>query len=381
MTSANSPMSPDSGLPPSAAEIIHPGTTHARTPARGPGLFIPPVDLQTACLLIITLMLGLYALHLGSELFLPLATALLAAAALQPVVRMLGRVGIPQPVGAGLVVVGLSIAVVMGANVLAGPAAEWLDRAPETLRHVERKIQSIQQPIERVAAATERVADIATLNSQDSARVAVQDQSLGGILFASAQSLLIGVALMFSLLYFLLASRDRFAERLSRFVPGASHRGVKSIFEEVETEVSQYLLTITLVNIGLGVVVGFALWVLKMPSPALWGVFVGVVNYVPYIGAFVSSIVLTAVALLSYEQTSRALLVPLVFLTITAIEAMLITPSLHARRRALSPIAVLIAVTLGSCLWGVPGAIIAAPLLGVGLIALGRGPTSAPRAA
>ncbi len=363
-------MFPESERPPSAAEIVHPGTERARDERRAPPLRrFDLQSVQSVCLIAIAVLLGLNALRDASQIFLPIAIALLASAALRPVVRALYRARIPTPVGAGIVVIGALTAIAFGVSVLSAPASEWLERAPHTLREIEQKVQSLWRPIERVAEATARVADIASLKGAEP-EVAVQDHSFATIVVASARSLLIGFALSFSLLYFLLASSKPLTDLLARAIPDASRSSAKTLLDEAEQQVSRYLLTVLVVNIGLGSAVWIAMWFLRMPSPLLWGVMAGVLNFVPYLGAFVTTIVLTGVALISFDDTGRALLVPLTYIILNGVENMAITPALLGRRLALDPIALLIAVALGSWLWGVAGAIVAAPMLAIGKIAV-----------
>jgi len=132
---------------------------------------------------------------------------------------------------------------------------------------------------------------------------------------------------------------------------------------EMEDDVSFYLLTISLINAGLGIAIGTAMYLLGMPNAVLWGVMAALFNFVPYLGALVGAGVVGLVALLTVEQPLAALLPPLVYLTLTSIEGYLVTPAMLARRLTLNPIAVFLSLILWTWVWGIGGALLAVPLL------------------
>ena len=63
-------------------------------------------------------------------------------------------------------------------------------------------------------------------------------------------------------------------------------RAIRIVYA-VEEEVSSYLLTITAINVGLGIAIAGLMWALGMPNPILWGVMAAALNYIPYVGALV----------------------------------------------------------------------------------------------
>jgi predicted PurR-regulated permease PerM len=132
---------------------------------------------------------------------------------------------------------------------------------------------------------------------------------------------------------------------------------------ETQSQVSLYLLTTTMINAGVGVATGVALALVGMPNPVLWGVVAAVLNFVPYIGGLVNTIVLTLAAFLAFEDTGQALLVPIVFTVINILEGNLITPMVLGRRMRLNTVAVFIGLVFWWYLWGIPGAILAVPMM------------------
>jgi predicted PurR-regulated permease PerM len=174
----------------------------------------------------------------------------------------------------------------------------------------------------------------------------------------------IGVTII--LLYFLLASGNLFLQKLVRVLPRFQDKRIAvTIVRQIEKDISLYLLTVTMINAGLGVAVGTAMYGLGMPNPVLWGVMAGCFNFIPYLGAIASAIVLTLVASVTFDQLGHILLVPVVFVALNELEGMIITPAIVGKRLSLNPVAIFIWLLLWGWLWGIPGTLIAVPLLAV----------------
>ncbi len=306
-----------------------------------------------------------YTLYFARPVLLPLVLALLLNFLLAPAVRGLKRLRVPEPVGAGLVILGFVGAVAAGGYQLSAPAAEWVERAPESLRRIEYKLRDLRRPMEQVSRATQEVRDLARIGEEGNERtVAVARPTLTDTLLSQTQEFLAGAVVLIALLYFLLASGDLFLRKLVRVIPRLQDKKrAVEIARQTERDISTYLYTITLINAILGGVVAFAMHWLAMPNPILWGVLAGLLNFVPYLGAMATTAVLAMVALLTFDELPRALLVPGVFVLLNLLEAYLLTPALLGRRLTLNTVVVFVGIIFWGWLWGIPGAILAVPIL------------------
>ena len=306
----------------------------------------------------------LYTLHLAQAFFLPIALAVLFDFLLSPVVRWLRKVGIPEPIGAGLLMLGLLGTIAAGAWYLSGPASQWLARAPESMATVERKLQTLRRPVEQVTKAAQKVDAATEVAPEATQQVEIKGPSLSRQLFGGTAAFLGNATIVIFLTYFLLAVGDLFLQKLVTVLPQLTDKKkAVAIARETEAQISAYLLTSTFVNIGVGVVTALALWLVGMPNAALWGVVAAVLNFVPYIGAVVNMVILALAALLAFESTTHALLVPAVFLAINIIEGNLITPMILGSRMRLNTVALFIGLVFWFYVWGIPGAIIAVPIM------------------
>jgi predicted PurR-regulated permease PerM len=171
-------------------------------------------------------------------------------------------------------------------------------------------------------------------------------------------------AVTFVLLLFLLASGPMFYEKMINVLPTfRDKKRALAIAYDVEREVSQYLLTITLINISFGIYIAAVMTIVGMPSPVLWGVAALLLNYIPYVGALTGIAMVSVVALISFDSISYALIAPLLYFAAAILEGQFFTPMFLGRRLELNSVAILIFVAMWGWLWGIVGAIIAVPFL------------------
>jgi predicted PurR-regulated permease PerM len=135
------------------------------------------------------------------------------------------------------------------------------------------------------------------------------------------------------------------------------------IVHDVEGEVSHYLRTIVLINVGFGICVAGALAALGMPNAILWGVAAAALNFIPYVGAIVGTGSLFLAALITYDTIGPALLPPAAYLIFHLIESAFVTPLVLGRRLELNAVAIFISLAFWGWMWGIVGALIAVPLL------------------
>jgi predicted PurR-regulated permease PerM len=344
------------------AEATEPAPTQdGDTPAR-PSVAVPP-GRQPALTGIFVLLL-LFAMHFARAFLLPVVLAVLLSFLLLPLVRALRRLRFPAWLASFAVLVAALSTVGFASYGLAGPAADWLEKAPRELHRLERKLRDLREPVNDVGKAAKEVERLARGNTAAPRKVQIEGTGLASNLLSSTQALAVGVLAVVILLFFLLASGDVFRDKARRLLPDplARERAL-AIAAQTERHVSTYLFSVTLINAGLGLVVGLAMALLGMPNPALWGVLAAVLNFVPYLGAMTTFGVLFMVSFLTFDTTGRALLAPTVFLALTTIEGQFVTPILVGRRLMLNPVVIFVGLLFWGWMWGVPGALLAVPLM------------------
>jgi predicted PurR-regulated permease PerM len=315
-----------------------------------------------------------YTLYFASSLFLPVVIAVVLNMLFRPLVRGLkARVGLPEPAGAAVVIVGVLGVFAFGLYEMSGPATQWAEQAPSYLRSAEAELRGLFEPLESVTEGAEAVGNLggdggeagpSGQQASETQPVEVQGRSAADVLLSQTRAFLVSAAVVFFLLYFLLASGDFFLRKLVRVVPLFRQKRVAvQIARSAESDLSTYLATYAVINAVLGTVVGTILYLLGMPSPVLWGVMVALLNFVPYLGAAVGVAVVALVAFVSIDPPSRALMAPLSYFIVNALEGNIVTPLVLGRRLQLNPVAIFISLTFWYWIWGFAGALLATPLL------------------
>jgi predicted PurR-regulated permease PerM len=324
-----------------------------------------PFDVRSLALTALLILATFYTLYLARSFLLPIILALLLSFLLAPVVRLLRRLRIPQGLAAGLVVFGLLGGLGWGVYELSGPAYEWAQKAPQSMRRLERKLRDIKRPVQTMSKATQQVEKITQMGGGTPPRtVTVQSETLGERVFSQATELVAGAAVMFILLFFLLASGDLFLRKLIRVLPRLSDKKrAVEIARQIESDISAYLATVTVINIGLGLAVWGLMTLIGVPNPLLWGVIATVTNYIPYLGAIIMIVVLAGVGFLTFPDLTHSLMPPAAFIGLNLLESYLVTPMVLGRRLTLNPVVIFLGLTFWGWLWGITGALLAVPIM------------------
>ena len=304
-------------------------------------------------------------LHLGQIVFLPITIALLFAVLFAPLMRRLKHFNIPEPVSAAIFLSLLIAALGFGVTRLAEPASEWASRVPEAFREAEYKLRVIKQPMQDMTKATEMLAKATTLDGAKKVpQVEVKNDAWPMKFFSVTGEFLLELATTLILLYFLLSSGDLFLQKLVKVLPKwPDKRRAVEIVRQVEEQLFQYLFTVTCINIGLGAMVGTAMYFLGMPNPILWGTMAALLTFIPYLGHMFGIVVVTLVATLTFDEMSQVLFVSSAYGGLALLEGWFVTPMILGRRLEINPVVLLIGLMLWGWIWGVGGAFLAVPIL------------------
>jgi predicted PurR-regulated permease PerM len=308
----------------------------------------------------------LYTVYFARPFLLPLMLALLLVMVLRPMVRVLEqRLRLPSALASALVVLGLLGLLGGGVAVLAQPALEWFERAPSSLRDINQKVSSLKRSILNMQRATQQIDNLTKVEAQPRVReVAVAPISLGTMLLTGTQNFVLSAFSIVILVFFLLASGDSLLRKIVKITPTLRDK-IKAveIARTVERDVGRYLLTLTGINVVLGVATMLAMFALGMPNAMLWGAMAFALNYIPYLGATITITVLTVVALLTFDTLGEAALVPLVFLGITTLEGQILQPYVIGRSFSVTPVLVFLSLLFWGWMWGIAGMLMAVPIL------------------
>lgn len=313
---------------------------------------------------VLLLLALLYTITLTRALMIPLVLAAFIGLALNPIVAFGARLRLPRWLTASVLMLGLIVGIGSGVGLLAQPAVGWFHGAPAAIKGFVPKLRSFTKPLEAANRATQTL-----VSSGTSTRAAVPQSAPVSIsawdVVSTAPKVLAAVLSVLLLVFFFLIYGDSMLRRLVEITPGFTYkRHAVSIVRGIQSEVSRYLLTALLINASLGAVTAGMLWLYKVPDPLLWGAVAMFANFIPYVGAIVTTALLAVVCMLYASDASLEVFLPvLTFAGLTAVEGNLITPFIQGASMRLSPIAILLWLLVWGWLWGIPGALLAVPML------------------
>ncbi len=304
----------------------------------------------------------LYTIALVKVLLIPLVLAAFIGLALNPIVAAGARHRIPRSLVACVLMLSLMAGIGFGVSSLVQPAINFVHDAPRTMRSFVPKFKSLTKPIEAASRATQ------TLVTGHATRISSSSQTDLTLspwdVLSTAPKVLVAVLTVVLLVFFFLIYGDRLLRRLVEIAPSfLQKRHAVMIVRSIQSEVSRYILTTALINMTLGALTAAMLWALKVPDPLLWGSVAAMANFIPYVGAITTTALLLLVGVINFSDFPQALLPALAFMCMTIVEGNLITPLIVGRRMRLSPVAILIWLLIWSFLWGIPGALLAVPML------------------
>ena len=327
--------------------------------ARGTRRHLRAIRILLNAMLLLAL---LYTVTLTKALLIPLVLAAFIGLALNPLVATGTRFHLPRWLTACVLVIGLVTGIGSGASLLAQPAMGWFHGAPAAIRSFVPKFRDMTKPLEAANRATQT---LVTGTSQTTTAPTPPVTISAWDVVSTAPKVLAAVLSVLLLVFFFLVYGDTMLRRLVELTPSFAYkRHAVSIVRGFQTEVSRYLLTALLINASLGAITAGMLWLYHVPDALLWGAVAMFANFIPYVGAIFTTFVLAIVSMLYAKNTDLHVLFPaLTFAGITIIEGNLITPLIQGRSMRLSPIAILLWLLVWGWLWGIPGALLAVPML------------------
>ena len=309
-------------------------------------------------------------LYFAHVAFIPVALALLISLVLSGPVEALHDRHVPRSLSAALimaVILGIMVALV---NFMSEPAQKWFAAAPHTVRLIERKIRPFELIMARIGELRNSAGNIgsgpppAQAGAPAPAPAAAPQESAPAMLLDSARTVVLSSVTIIILTLFLLSGGPPMLARMTAaFASDLKSAHILAVIENVRSEVGRFYVTTALINVGLGIATSFAMMACGMPNPFLWGTMAFILNFIPYAGPTVTLLVLTVVAIISFDGLGHAAAVAGCYLALATVEGQFVQPLLVGRRLQLNPMLVFLALWFGGFFWGIAGIILATPTL------------------
>jgi predicted PurR-regulated permease PerM len=321
------------------------------------------VAFALVALLIICVVAVLYA---AKAFFLPVVTAFVVGTMLSPAAGFLERHRIPRVVSAVLVVSAVGAAAAFIVGLISSPLMEWSTRLPELGSQLKDKLHVFDRPL-ALWQELQGMLGGSDVFSTAPFQMPKFDWVQPTIEFLSPT--FTEFLLFFATLILFIASWKGLRRGLiMTFADHASRLRTLRILNEIEEHLGGYLLTVTMINLGVGAATGIICALTGMPNAAGLGALAATLNFFPIIGPIAMFVILTLVGMIAFSTIGAGLMAPLAFVGVVFLEGHFITPTIIGRRLELNALAVFIALAFWTWLWGPMGGFLSSPLLIVALI-------------
>ena len=314
----------------------------------------------------------LYTLYFAKAILLPIIITILLYLILMPISRVFKKLKIPASLSALIIVLILLFAIGYGFYWTSSTVNQWLTKAPQNFSQMTQKIElligPIEKPIKGFTLIKEQIEKTTQITPKSTQEIIVKHDegkpyhgffTATGVFFAQ-------LSFMIFLLYFLLASGDFLLAKIVTIMPSLQEKKeAVTMAREISREINGFLLVKTVTGICLAIVITGIFFSLHMPNAALWGILAAILEFFPYIGVTVGTVLVTVAAMLAYDNLMQILLIPIVFFTAASVTGNFFVPLILSRTLTLHPVIVFTSVVFGGWLWGFAGALIAVPMLSI----------------
>jgi predicted PurR-regulated permease PerM len=363
----------------SAAAETDPDSSGSSTaPPRGRG----SARYSRWALVLLALLAALVATDVAAPILLPVLLGGFMALLLNPAVRGMASWGLPRGLAAALVLGSLISGLGAVGYAVHAPAMQAIEESPRVIGELKRRLQRMTQPVLAAGKVNEALQAIESIGGEAPSQRKVEvvrpragfSERFGGLLLIAAS---VGSTLI--LVYLFLVFGEGLFRRAVTIAPTLREkRTTVAIVRSIQSDISRYVGTVTLVNILLGAATAGALHLLGVRDPLLWGLLAALLNYIPYLGPLICALGLTALGILQFDNLGPALLPAAVYLVLNTFESQLLTPLLLGRSFALNPVVIVLWLLFWGWLWGVLGLLLAMPLLVCAKIVLGHSESLRP---
>ncbi|MBU8975907.1 MULTISPECIES: AI-2E family transporter [unclassified Lysobacter] len=348
--------------PPASDDIVHADEGDELPPSP----VSPRPRSSSAAMVLATLAVG-FTLWAAQELILPILLAMFFALIGNPILRGLQRLYVPRFLGALLVLLGgLAAAGALG-NQLIEPASEWVRQVPREMKQIAPKLRDLTKPMLDANKAAQNIARAAGGESTSKPVQVIRTELNEPYKALTATPRRVASVLAVVLLtFFFMVYGQQLQRNAMALLPTRQQKKLTvDILTSIERAISRYVLTITVINTGVGLALAGSLYWLGVPmqEALLWGTMAAILNFAPYVGPLIGIVIMLLMGFVAFDELWPSLLPAGLYLALHTLESQIITPIVLGRSMRLSPLVLILALMVFGWLWGIVGLLLAVPML------------------
>ena len=347
-----------------------PQSVKAPTPLQDSAEQQPPIirraEVVAFCLVALLLITLVAVLYFARAFLLPIVTAMVIGTMLSPAAQFFEKYKIPRSVSAVLIVAATFAGIVFIIGLISAPLMDWTTRLPELGARLQDKLHIFDRPVDLWRQVQSMFGSVPPAG--DSTFLFPKIEWVQPTLEFLSPTLTELLLFLVMLVLFIASWPDLRRALIMNFPDRDGRLRTLRILNEIETDLGGYLLTVTGINMGVGIATGVICALTGMPNPAGLGALAATLNFIPIIGPIVMFVVLAAVGTVTSATLLSGLMAAAGFIGVAFVEGHFVTPAIIGRRLALNALAVFFALAFWTWLWGPMGAFLSSPILIVGLI-------------
>lgn len=327
----------------------------------------------------------LYFLYFAKEVLMPVTLAVMLAFLLAPAVKKLRHWGLPAAFAVVMVVSLFAASISMSGVILGGQVVKLAGSLPQYESTIREKIRTLN---ELTIARLHSLSGKADLVMQPLAQEKKSDDEKPALLSAvsgkpipvevhqpppSAMQMVSKIlnsltgpietlGLVLVMLVFVLLEQEALRDRFIRLIGHDNLRATTIAVNDAGERLSRFFISQFAVNGACGLVTGLALALAGVPQAILWGAMMGLLRFIPYIGAWLAAGLASLLAFAISPGWDLMLLTITIFIVIELLFAQVIEPQLYGHTTGLSPLSVVLAAVFWNWLWGPIGLVLSTPL-------------------
>jgi predicted PurR-regulated permease PerM len=308
----------------------------------------------------------LYTLYLSADFLLPVFLAAFVGLLLAPVVKLLRYLRIPVFIGSAIALAATLVFLFGLATIVSEPLANFLQSVPTYVNLAQSSVNTLFGPLQQLAQTSQSVNKLIEPGNASQIVVGLKQEGLLQYLFTQTPGMLSKVVVVIVLSYFLLVYGQTFLRKVVYVAPRfEDKRRAVEIAHEIQWTISRYLISVSLLNFGLGIVVGTIAGLTGIGNPWVWGGVAFFLNYIPFLGAACGILATLVAGFIHSPYSLYAVLPATSYLAASVLESNLITPHVLGRWMTVNPVAIFVSFLFWGWIWGIPGMLLAVPILGI----------------
>ena len=175
-------------------------------------------------------------------------------------------------------------------------------------------------------------------------------------------NIVVGTLTVAIMTFFMLLEGPAWVERVFGLIPERSQPRWRAVARDIYRTVGGYVMGNLLISLIAGTLTTIVLLVMGVPYAVALGLIVAILDLIPLAGATIAAVIIGAVAFL--HSIVAGIVVVAFFVVYQQLENHILQPVIYNRTVQLSPLAILVSVLIGGDLAGILGALAAIPVAG-----------------